>query len=356
MQRNLFGILVGLYLVLMVYFAFRPFCLVASTPAGSMPAKGGNNLLHVRPGTAQEVEHATVSGMRRELLAAKRMSLEIVLKTDSLKQAGPARILTYSRDNRFRNFTLAQEGDALSFRLRTTRTDYNALLSNLVVPKALVSTNNWRHVVVTYDGEKIRMYLDGVLQPTLLSLGGGFDNWGRNHVLVIGDEPNGGKAWSGSVQRIAVYDRVLDAGEVAALQRSERVGGSSLLKDFQTPGDGAGCTILQYRNLFISRDSAQSPFSDRFFNVAGFIPLGALLGVWMTKRFTGRKVFTTILVPVMIGFLVSGCIEWMQRHIVGRVPSTLDVICNVAGTLIGCLLGWLVLARTETLCLEEKSR
>ncbi|MBN1893098.1 VanZ family protein, partial [bacterium] len=50
---------------------------------------------------------------------SKQFSVEAAVRTASLDQKGPARIVTLSRGNAERNFTLAQDGSAVVFRVRT---------------------------------------------------------------------------------------------------------------------------------------------------------------------------------------------------------------------------------------------
>src|SRR5690606_32503949 len=61
--------------------------------------------------------------------AAETLELSLTVRPHSATQAGPARILTISRDTHMRNLTLGQEGDDLVLRLRTEDTDLNGLIA-----------------------------------------------------------------------------------------------------------------------------------------------------------------------------------------------------------------------------------
>jgi glycopeptide antibiotics resistance protein len=71
-------------------------------------------------------------------------------------------------------------------------------------------------------------------------------------------------------------------------------------------------------------------------NVLLFVPLGALV----TKQFRGRG---GPAVPGSIALVLSGTLESIQLLSHTRVPSTSDVLCNVAGSLVGICVAQTVL-------------
>jgi hypothetical protein len=74
-----------------------------------------------------------------------------------------------------------------------------------------VTPHSWSHLALTYDGAKLRIYLEGELVGTDT----GLDPKATTGALVIGDnvfeDP-----FKGRIDEIRIYDRALDAGEVAA--------------------------------------------------------------------------------------------------------------------------------------------
>ncbi len=356
MHRAYLGLAIIVYLAVMAYYAFRPFKPVSTYDVAPKPPLLENGALHIVPGRALEVERRATAATREALVRSGHMSLEIVLRTDSIEQGGPARILTLSRNALCRNFTLSQEGNALSFRLRTTESDHNALLSNLIVPGAFASSNLMQHVAVTYDGTRLRAYVDGNSTLQALNLRGTFSDWGHNHLLLIGDEPPGGKPWQGWIERFAIYDRALDIEEIALLHEGMAVPDAILKCDFRNASASAeteGVKPMRYRNPFITVDNTQSTLHDCVFNIAGFLPLGALVYLLLPARLERRKVVAAVLVPAMLGLLVSGSIEGAQRFIANRVPSALDVVYNLTGTLLGSLAAWLALSQFRVTAREE---
>ncbi|MBN2133714.1 MAG: PASTA domain-containing protein [Sedimentisphaerales bacterium] len=78
-----------------------------------------------------------------------------------------------------------------------------------------VSLGQWHHVVGTYDGSTIRLYVDGVLDATLPYTGGIDAN--TQPVFIGENSEMRGRTWQGLIDDVRVYNRVLYADEVAAL-------------------------------------------------------------------------------------------------------------------------------------------
>ncbi len=324
------------YLVTMAYFAFRPFQPVPGKLYPPMKVeRDAEGAVCLRSGAALECP-AAGNLIRKALMASGHLSVEVFLLTDSLGQRGPARIISFSRGVMSRNFTLGQEGHGLVFRLRTTKTGYNGQHRSLLVPMVFDDAD-WQHLVVTFDGTAVRLYIDGQLHPVGLDLGGDFSKWGRNHVLVVGDEVPGGRPWSGKIQRFAIYDRTLDAKEVLNLYENRPVPEPVFASGFQT------MERLHYRNLFVTTDSAAYTLNDCIANIMGFAPLAGLAWLAFPAGLKKRKSLSVWILPLILGFVASLSIELSQRYIEGRVPCALDLVYNLLGTLFGCLLlSWLL--------------
>ncbi|MCF7816556.1 MAG: VanZ family protein [Kiritimatiellales bacterium] len=332
------------YLLMLGYFAFKPFRLVPHCfdTGGTVMWNADRTAVRIAPGGALEDKRDSAR-LRNALVASGKMSLEVVLRTGSLNQSGPARIVSYSRDPMSRNFTLAQEGNGLAFRLRTTSTDLNGMLPCLVVP-GVFDTSRRQHLVVTYDGTTVRLYVDGVASPGAEALTGGFENWGRDHALTVGDEATGERLWLGEIYRIVLYDRALATDEVKRLYHGETMEPNpAAVVEYAFNGDvPAGMKPLRYRNLFVVSDLSIFDRSDCLANIFGFIPLAPLLFFALPVAVRPRKFVAVVVASVLLGGAISGLFEVVQRYIVGRVPSVLDIACNVLGSLLGALILWSV--------------
>ncbi|MFD4994026.1 LamG-like jellyroll fold domain-containing protein [Cellulosimicrobium cellulans] len=72
----------------------------------------------------------------------------------------------------------------------------------------------WVHLAGTFDGSRVRLFVDGVEQGSVP----GPATVGANALpLLVGNEPGGGYALRGAVDEVTVYDRALSAAEVGAL-------------------------------------------------------------------------------------------------------------------------------------------
>ncbi|MDF7806296.1 VanZ family protein [Pontiellaceae bacterium B12219] len=312
------------YFLMIGYFGFRPFKPITGL---TYPKVEASITGEFQMGVALE-DRKGGDRIREALGRTGTMSLEALLKTDSLGQGGPARIISLASHTMSRNFTLGQDGNGLAFRLRTSETDGNGMYPSLLVPQVF-TTNRFIHVVVVYDGEQVCLYVDGKLHPVSEAVTGDFSTWGATHLLTMGDEAMGVRPWAGTVKHFSIYDRPLQLTEIEQLNNGDAVPGAV----YTFPGEGT-MRPLKYRNLAVPGFERFSP-RDCFANIIGFVPLAPLLWLAFRKR---KLMFIRAL---MVGFLISCTIEVSQRGIHGRVPSLSDLAYNMLGTLIGCGLLWL---------------
>ncbi|MDZ8117734.1 VanZ family protein [Pontiella agarivorans] len=318
MRALFFRFLLISYLSGLVFFAFKPFRLIPGLQYSSR-------------NSALEDRRAAVL-FREHLREVDELSLLIQLKPGNVMQAGPARIVTYSRDILHQNFMVGQAGRDLVFRLRTTTTDHNGMNPHLVVP-GIFTAGKQLCLVLTYDGAVSRLFVDGEFYSESPFNGGTFDNWGRNHMFAIGDEIPGGRPWTGEVARVAVYNRVLTAEEIG-----DAIGGefpeSSVYAYCEK---GRALKSLRYRNLFVSHDSVYNGH-DVIANIAGFIPLAFLFFFSFPVSIQKHRALSVFSLPLFAGALISAFFEFSQRFVEGRVPCLTDLAYNVLGTIIGCIL------------------
>jgi Concanavalin A-like lectin/glucanases superfamily/VanZ like family len=96
------------------------------------------------------------------LVTKNQMTLLVWLRPNNLEQTGPARIVTYSQDWKYRNFTLAQMRNTLTFRLRTPASGLNGNEPALNTGPIL-SLDHPSLVAAVYDGRISSVYVDGKL-------------------------------------------------------------------------------------------------------------------------------------------------------------------------------------------------
>jgi outer membrane protein assembly factor BamB len=148
------------------------------------------------------------------LKTSNQFSVELVLETANLEQFGPARILSFSKDPYLRNFTVGQERDRLTLRLRTPATGTNGMKPETVL--CPIEAGKPVHLVVTYRPGETVTFVNGKEVSRSDKVRGDFSNWESGQELILGDEWSGeSRDWAGKVHAFAVFQRVLSAEEVA---------------------------------------------------------------------------------------------------------------------------------------------
>lgn len=97
--------------------------------------------------------------LTQALRRSNQMTLAFVARTQDLKQEGAGRVVSLSADTLHRNFTVSQEADQLSFRIRTPVTGENGSAIMLSVTGIWVDDQPHRFVVTYADG-MIVLYVD----------------------------------------------------------------------------------------------------------------------------------------------------------------------------------------------------
>jgi len=116
---------------------------------------------------------APAENIIQKLSATDQFTILARIATADTGQTGPARIISLSSDPYHRNFTIAQDGNNLIFRLRTPVTGENGTEPELVIPNIFRTTNRPLHLIFSYDGSRLTVYKDGVRQPYSLDFSPG---------------------------------------------------------------------------------------------------------------------------------------------------------------------------------------
>ncbi len=134
----------------------------------------------------------------------------MVLTPTERSQYRSARIVTFSRSDRSRNFTLAQDGRFLVFEVHTSESAEDRQFRLGQIPET-----PWVHAIVSFRAGRLMAYLNGKPSGERV-LAGDLTVWREEGAkLLVGNETDGGRPWKGRLERLAVYSRFIDAAEAA---------------------------------------------------------------------------------------------------------------------------------------------
>ena len=98
----------------------------------------------------------------------------------------------------------------LQFRLKA-----GGSTATLTASSGTLPLNTWYHAVATYDGSKMRLYLNGTEVGSVAESGS--ISRGRNVPVNLGRSPEGSNYLRGAIDDVRIYSSALTAAEVAAL-------------------------------------------------------------------------------------------------------------------------------------------
>jgi hypothetical protein len=113
------------------------------------------------------------TSLSERLKKRSQFTLQTTVATDDPNQKGTARIISLSKDANNRNFTLAQDGRDLVFRLRTPITGENGARPELRVP-GVFSNMDRKKISIAYDGSSLFAYVNGVRRSAAYELTPGY--------------------------------------------------------------------------------------------------------------------------------------------------------------------------------------
>jgi hypothetical protein len=146
------------------------------------------------------------------------ITIEAWIKPLNNTQGGPARIVTFSKDSGYRNFTLGQDGNYYQQRFRTSATNSNGSdLSIVTVAGTIEDPPKLQHVVYTRASEgSARIFLDGV-QVASGNIPGDGAVWDFTYDFGLVNETNypiDDRTWLGDLFLVAIYGDNLTGAEV----------------------------------------------------------------------------------------------------------------------------------------------
>ena len=117
----------------------------------------------------------------------------------------------------------------LRFRIKT-----NGRTSTLTATSGDIVVDEWVHVTASYDGERMRLYKDGVEVGSKAKQGDITTN--SNTSVWIGDNPpsTGSRSWKGNIANVQVFNYAMTGSEVSDLASAE-ISSSPATNDVEAP-------------------------------------------------------------------------------------------------------------------------
>ena len=177
--------------------------------------------------------------------------------------------------------------------------------------------------------------------------------------LVLANSPISDNSWAGRIGRLAIYRSELSPADVKQhyndfVQR-RRIPNADQIADYDFH-EGSGSVAHNLRDsstdlvipakYFVLHpewllspwreyDDEWSRWKDIIINITGFIPFGFSLVAFLTRTGKTRR---PVLITLLIGFLLSFCIESLQYYLPTRDSDATDVMTNTLGTALGIVL------------------
>ena len=161
--------------------AGQPIDLQITEPKGVLRSKGALELRGKTSVSSKKPAKRLTEAIKR----SGEITLEAWIKPAHPEQAGPARLVTLSRNSGHRNVTLGQDGDHYDVRFRSTKTSTNGIPSLATKDRSL--STELTHVVYTRERSgKTRIHLNG--RPAAeQDVPGDTSNWDSSSLLVLGN-------------------------------------------------------------------------------------------------------------------------------------------------------------------------
>lgn len=351
-----FALVLGYGVVAWWPFAFRP-----RNQVNWLPDRAG--LQFATDGIACDSEPLPPLGTNQAGQAAN-FTVELWVEAERESNSDVFHLLTIHDDRLPSNFVLCQWKRGIVLRVPSR----NLLTRGRreVGADGALPARQTRFITVSGSGAGTVIYLDGVVAgqfPQFVVSAEALK--GR---LILGNAANGKHSWSGRLFGMAMYNRTLDAAEVARhhvlwsqANARQLVSAAGLLALYLFD-EGSGQVAqdhsrhrhqmaipaiyhaphkefltLPWRELVGDKPN----YRDMIVNVLGFVPFGFCY--FLHRRLSARHpLVADALFAVLAGATVSLILETVQVWLGNRVSSATDLLCNTVGALAGVLLACVV--------------
>jgi hypothetical protein len=163
---------------------------------------------------------ATNAALARPLLPSRNMSVTAWVLLEETRPTGGIVGFVQDDGNLEKGWVLGYGRRSFQFDLSSVGADDGNGRSTRISGKTAIELGRWHHVAGTYDGETMRLYVDGRQEAESVVQSGAilYPDEGRFAVGAFVD-PNELFPMEGAVYEVKVYDRVLSADEIGSVVR-----------------------------------------------------------------------------------------------------------------------------------------
>ena len=325
-----------------------PFC----SPSNSVTwIKGENGIRFGEHGTA-----LTAGTSQVDNVDAPACSVEIWVQPAKIWRKGT--ILVFYNPQDGRQFAIEQDFTDLLLHIGNTR--HYAPDRQREVRVENVFRGKDPFITVASDGQQALVYVDGQLAATAPTFAlSGKDLAGQ---LILANGPFRDHSWRGELKGLAVYGAQLTSAQIQQHYQSWTQRREPFVDKSESPlaaylfaersgsimhnavPSGADVTVPK-RFLVVNQLRFESPVTELYaegsylknagINVAGFVPLGFVLALYLAKVRNLRQI---TFVTALIGGSVSVAIEYFQSYLPTRYSGVTDIVTNTAGAWLGAML------------------
>jgi len=290
-------------------------------------------------------------------------TIEIYVESHAQADRGLAHIASFHDGYPRSPLVIGQWKSYLIIRSRDNHNDARDTYREIDL-KGGLSTNQKKLITIASGPERTQIYVDGELARSydIRSLIGAEHFSGY---LSLGNSSIGHNAWVGNLYGLALYDRLLTSEQIRQhfmswanrlVEKTATIEPEPMI--LYTFAERTGASVrnqvknanhLTIRPLFKALKSAvvvqfwremaweEWLVADVLVNIFGFVPFAFCLLMFLAaNRHMSRRraAFLTVLAGATLSFII----EAIQMGLPTRSPSSLDLLCNTAGTALGILV------------------
>lgn len=290
------------------------------------------------------------------------VTIEINLEPKKEPPNGLGYILSFYDDMPQEPLIIAQWLSHLVIRSRVNETDKRNKYREIGVRDAL--QQNRKTLITVASGEETTdIFVNGKLaqafsRTSFISLSN------IKGQLVIGNSSIGADPWIGNLYGLSIYDRLLSTEQIRQNYKNWNKPGNSkpelqnhpfIMYTFKKQNDSHILNLVDDNNHLVIPSTFTPlerkllvPFWDDFklsrglvsdviINVFGFIPFGFVMAIYLIKQKHLHRGLV-YMVTILSGACLSLIIEITQIYLPTRHSSSLDLVCNTVGAILGIVV------------------